>query len=54
MNADLNNNAAPLARWIRTDGSTVEGPAQDLMRDYAAAGFAGRLVAVDAALGGAQ
>jgi hypothetical protein len=49
MNADLNNNAAPLARWTRPDGSTVEGPAQDLMRDYAAAGFAGRLVAVDAA-----
>lgn len=47
MEANTNNTAAPLARWIRTDGSTVEGPAQDLMRDYAAAGFAGRLVAVE-------
>lgn len=43
------DNAAPLARWIKVDGSTVEGPAQDLMAAFAAAGFAGRLVAVDAA-----
>lgn len=47
MNNDTNN--APRARWTRTDGTVVEGPAQDLMRDYAAAGFAGRLVAVEPA-----
>lgn len=44
MNTDTND--TPRARWTRTDGSTVEGPAADLMRDYAAAGFAGRLVPV--------
>jgi hypothetical protein len=47
MEANVNNTAAPLARWTRTDGSVVEGPAQDLMAAYAAAGFAGRLVAVE-------
>ena len=46
MNAD---NAAPLAlatiiRWIRLDGTTVEGPVPEMMRAYAMAGFAGRLV----------
>ncbi|MEY4089049.1 MAG: hypothetical protein RJB55_1320 [Verrucomicrobiota bacterium] len=40
------DNTAPLARWIKIDGSTVEGPAQDLMKAFAEAGFAGRLVPV--------
>ena len=50
MNTDTNDNAAPLARWTRADGSTVEGPAADLMKQYAAAGFTGRLVPVTAAV----
>jgi len=45
MNAD---NAAPLARWTRLDGTVSEGPAPEMMRAYAAAGFAGRLVPVTA------
>jgi len=49
MNADNINAAAPLAaapiiRWIRLDGTTVEGPVPEMMRAYAMAGFAGRLV----------
>lgn len=47
MNTD--NTPAPLARWTRTDGTVTEGPAPEMMRAFAAAGFAGRLVPVDAA-----
>ena len=35
------------AIWTREDGTWTEGPADDMMRAYAASGFAGRLRAVE-------
>ena len=41
------NNTQPRALWTRTDGSTTEGPADEMMRAYAAAGFAGTLQPIE-------
>jgi hypothetical protein len=52
MNTDNDNTPAALpARllWRRTDGDPVEGDRESIMRQYAAAGFSGTLVPVDAA-----
>jgi hypothetical protein len=41
------NNETRRAIWTRTDGTTTEGPADEMMRRYAASGFAGSLAAVE-------
>jgi len=52
-NMENNNNnpqpqaPPPRAIWTRTDGTTTEGPADELMRAYAASGYAGSLAPVE-------
>lgn len=50
MNTDQTNNTPALPSrllWRRTDAEPVEGNREDIMRQYAAAGFVGTLVPVD-------
>ena len=41
------SNTQPRALWTRTDGTTTEGPADEMMRAYAAAGFSGTLQPIE-------
>lgn len=47
-----NTNSTPLParlRWLRADDDVLEGPRDEIMRQYAESGFDGRLVPIDVA-----